>query len=68
MTSVLKDQTSCPHCGRIASGTTSIQSFFGFRKMDDGITRVQSWCKPCRNKSRVQTLEKELGVGNFQWS
>jgi len=65
MTYLMKDLTRCPQCGRTASGRPFIQSFFGFRKMEDGITRVQSWCKPCRNKPRAQKFEIDFGDVNF---
>lgn len=60
-TQVIRDPTNCPHCGRITSGKPAIHSFFGFRKMADGITRVQSWCRECRilqrNGGRANCLE-----------
>ena len=34
----------CPHCGE-----EKPLSDFGFRKMNDGELRNQSWCKDCRN-------------------
>ena len=49
--------TSCPPCGKKASGIDSIQSTFGFRKMksklwhEEYVIRVQSWCRECRKKS-----------------
>ena len=35
----------CPHCGK-----EKPLSEFGFRKMNSGQVRNQSWCKPCRNE------------------
>jgi hypothetical protein len=46
---VIKDPTFCPNCGIDASGFSEISEKFGLRNMSDGITRVQSWCKDCRN-------------------
>ncbi|WP_101009320.1 hemagglutinin [Nitrosotalea sinensis] len=51
MKEVLKDPTSCPHCGTGTSGRSAIQSIFGLRSMGDGTVRVQSWCKKCRKNS-----------------
>ena len=50
----IKDSTSCPrsHCHATATGIDAIIRDFGLRNMGDGITRVQSWCKDCRNKSQ----------------
>jgi len=47
----IKDSTSCPHCEKTANGYDSIIRNFGLRNMGDGATRVQSWCKVCRNES-----------------
>ena len=47
----IKDSTSCPHCEKTALGIDSIVRDFGLRNMSDGVTRVQSWCKDCRNES-----------------
>jgi hypothetical protein len=47
----IPDFTSCPHCLGTASGQDSIVEDFGLRNMGNGITRVQSWCKKCRNES-----------------
>jgi len=46
------DSTLCPHCFKTAVGLDSILKDFGLRNMSDGVTRVQSWCKDCRNESR----------------
>ena len=48
---IIPDFTSCPHCFGTASGHDSIVEDFGLRNMGNGITRVQSWCKKCRNES-----------------
>ena len=48
--SSIQDSTSCPHCPAIATGYDSIIRDFGLRNMGDGTTRVQSWCKKCRNE------------------
>ena len=39
-----KDERKCPHCGRIGKTAT----LFGTRKLRDGTTRPQSWCRICR--------------------
>ena len=44
----IKDPTYCPNCGTDASGFSEISEKFGLRLMDDGVTRVQSWCRDCR--------------------
>lgn len=44
----VKDPTFCPNCGDSASGISEIMEKFGLRTMDEGIIRVQSWCKQCR--------------------
>jgi len=49
----IKDPTSCPQCYQTAEGITNIQKKFGLRKMTDGITRVQSWCRNCRKRKEV---------------
>jgi hypothetical protein len=41
----------CPHCFKTAMGIDNTIKFFGLRNMVDGVTRVQSWCKDCRNDS-----------------
>ena len=52
-----KSPTSCPPCGKKASGIYSIQSTFGFRQMksklwyEEYVIRVQSWCRECRKRS-----------------
>ncbi len=54
MVDIIKDPTGCPQCFQTAEGIDSIKSRFGLRKMADGVTRVQSWCKDCRKrKERV---------------
>jgi len=46
---VIRDPTSCPNCGLEASGHSEIVERFGLRLMEDGVTRVQSWCRECRS-------------------
>lgn len=41
--------TTCSNCDKPAEGEKEVDELFGFRKMSDGKTRVQSWCKECRN-------------------
>ena len=52
----MRDSTLCPHCSKTAIGIDSIIEDFGLRNMSDGVTRVQSWCKDCRNESRGVTV------------
>jgi len=47
----IRDSTVCPHCQKSAIGYDSIIRDFGLRNMDDGVTRVQSWCRECRSDS-----------------
>jgi len=47
----MTDSALCPHCFKTAIGIETTIKFFGLRNMSDGVTRVQSWCKDCRNKS-----------------
>ena len=47
----IKDSTTCPNCEKTAIGYDSIIQDFGLRNMDDGVTRVQSWCRDCRSHS-----------------
>jgi len=49
--SLVLTTTSCPHCHKTSVGLSTILKKFGLRNMGDGTTRVQSWCKECRNKS-----------------
>lgn len=49
---VVADPTNCPNCGLAAGGLTDILTDFGLRNMSNGIVRVQSWCRNCRNYSR----------------
>ena len=53
----MMDSTLCPHCSKTATGIDSIIKDFGLRNMDDGVTRVQSWCKDCRNESREEVAK-----------
>ena len=47
----MTDSALCPHCFKNAIGIEATIKFFGLRNMSDGVTRVQSWCKDCRNQS-----------------
>jgi len=49
---LIKDPTSCPNCGVTADGMIPIVKNFGLRNKGDGVVKVQSWCRDCRNKSR----------------
>lgn len=42
-------ETECPKCEKTAKGHEEVDELFGFRTMSDGKTRVQSWCKECKN-------------------
>lgn len=52
----IKDDTSCPHCNTFVNGLDQTLQYFGLRNMGDGTTRVQSWCKKCRNQSRKEVI------------
>lgn len=39
-------------CGKQAKGETEIEKLFGYRNMGNGVIRVQSYCRRCRNKER----------------
>ena len=51
------DYALCPHCFKTATGLDSVIKEFGLRTMGDGVIRVQSWCKDCRNKSQKVTVK-----------
>jgi len=51
MVDTIKAPASCPQCPTTASGIDAIVRYFGLRNMGDGTTRVQSWCKQCRNET-----------------
>jgi len=53
-TFVIQDPTSCPNCELGAKGLHDILINFGLRNMNDKTVRVQSWCRNCRNYSRVE--------------
>ena len=40
---------SCPQCDTKAYTEAGIEDFFGWRKMEDGKTIRQSWCRECRS-------------------
>jgi hypothetical protein len=45
---------SCPVCAKSADDPVLVEARFGYRTMDDGKVRVQSWCRECRSLG-VQT-------------
>jgi len=49
------DTACCPHCNEIAQGAEIINKF-GLRRMGNGILRVQSWCKSCRNSTGDESI------------
>jgi len=51
----ITDSALCPQCFKTAIGIDATIKLFGLRNMADGVTRVQSWCKDCRNKSHEVT-------------
>ena len=46
---------SCPQCDTKAYTEAGIADFFGWRKMEDGKTIVQSWCRECRSTGKDKT-------------
>jgi len=44
-------EAKCPQCERRAYSAAAVEEQFGHRNMGDGIVRVQSWCRVCRNRS-----------------
>jgi len=54
--SLIPNTTACPHCHKTSVGLDIIFKKFGLRNMGDGTTRVQSWCKECRNKSSKRVV------------
>ena len=45
----------CPQCDTKADTLTDIADFFGWRKMENGKTIVQSWCRECRSSGKHKT-------------
>jgi len=67
MVEAIRDPTNCPSCGITATGKTAILTFFGFRTMQDGVIREQSWCRKCRSGSKTfGELEMDFGEVPFQ--
>ena len=46
---------SCPQCDTKAYTEAGIADFFGWRKMEDGKTIRQSWCRECRSSGKDKT-------------
>lgn len=53
----------CPRCGVTASSDAQIEEKFGYRKMDKGVVRKQSWCRKCRS-SRNKKGEFSIPANN----
>lgn len=41
-------QCSSVSCNRVARNTDEAEAYFGFRTMQNGLRRVQSYCRKCR--------------------
>jgi hypothetical protein len=50
---------SCPTCDTKAYTEAGIEDFFGWRKMDDGKTIRQSWCRECRKLEQATSPRKK---------
>ena len=46
---------SCTQCDTKAYTEAGIEDFFGWRKMEDGKTIRQSWCRECRSSGKHKT-------------
>ena len=52
--------TTCPICGKIATGKKDIKAEFGYRRYRGG-TYPQSWCNKCRSSSTpISTFKPDL--------
>ena len=50
---------SCPQCDTKAYTEAGIADFFGWRRMEDGKTIVQSWCRECRKLEQATSPRKK---------
>ena len=50
---------SCPSCDTKAYTEAGIKDFFGWRKMEDGKTIRQSWCRECRKLEQATSPRKK---------
>ena len=51
----------CPKCNTKAEGKHLVRAYFGLRWLNK-IEKPQSYCKNCRVKQRVKTLNKTKAV------
>ena len=49
----------CPTCDTKAYTEAGIEDFFGWRKMEDGKTIRQSWCRECRKLEQATSPRKK---------
>ena len=50
---------SCPQCDTKAYTEAGIEDFFGWRKIEDGKTICQSWCRECRKLEQATSPRKK---------
>lgn len=46
---------TCPQCEAKAETEEQVEELFGYRTMEDGKVRVQSWCRSCRSQGEKVT-------------
>ena len=46
---------TCPQCDAKAETEEQVEERFGYRTMEDGKVRVQSWCRSCRSQGEKVT-------------
>lgn len=46
---------TCPQCEAKAETEEQVEERFGYRTMEDGKVRVQSWCRSCRSQGEKVT-------------
>ncbi len=57
----LPQHAVCPICGKKAEGTEQVEKLFGYRKMKNGKTIVQSYCKKHRSsKNHINNPKLEI--------
>lgn len=47
-----KVEAKCENCGMTAEGKDELEEVFGWRKMPNGKTIPQAWCRKCRSKKK----------------
>ena len=52
-------QATCPNCGLTAKTRRVISLRFGYR-VENGVERVQSWCRFCRNDAKRMVVSVEM--------